>query len=170
MAEIICGTGHRPDKLYTNRKISYSRHAQNLLVDFLVPIIEERAPYQVVAGGALGFDTALALAALRIGKRLLIAIPFPGQERMWTSSSIDQFHTILALSDECVYVSDGPFSAHKMQARNEWMVDKSDRVLALWNGSAGGTRNCVRYAEHTGKPVVNLWDRWMDYHRAHGSY
>jgi uncharacterized phage-like protein YoqJ len=47
-----------------------------------------------------------------------------------------------------------------MQTRNKWMVDHSDMVLSLWDGSAGGTANCIEYARHVDKPVVNIWDDW----------
>ncbi len=40
-----------------------------------------------------------------------------------------------------------------MQVRNEYMVDRADLVLALWNGTPGGTGNCVRYARTRGVPV-----------------
>ena len=40
------------------------------------------------------------------------------------------------------------------QRRNEYMVDKSDLVLAVWNGErAGGTWNTIEYAKSAGKPV-----------------
>ncbi|WP_188052008.1 hypothetical protein [Azospirillum sp. Sh1] len=47
-----------------------------------------------------------------------------------------------------------------MNTRNEWMVDHSDRLLALWDGSQGGTANCVRYARGLGRPIDNLWSEW----------
>ena len=36
------------------------------------------------------------------------------------------------------------------QQRNVWMVDHSSRVIAYYNGTAGGTRNTIRYAEKKG--------------------
>ena len=63
---------------------------------------------------------------------------------------------------EVVFVSEPGYAAWKMQVRNKWMVDNSDLVLALWNGTDGGTANCVRYAEKVGKPITNLWERWHE--------
>lgn len=37
------------------------------------------------------------------------------------------------------------------------MVDDADRILALWDGSSGGTANCVGYANDIKKPITNLW-------------
>ena len=41
------------------------------------------------------------------------------------------------------------------------MVDRADRLVALWSGAPGGTARCVAYAKRTGKPVDNLWPRWQ---------
>lgn len=43
---------------------------------------------------------------------------------------------------------------------NEWMVDRAGRIAALWDGSWGGTFNCLNYARRRGVPIDNLWDRW----------
>lgn len=40
------------------------------------------------------------------------------------------------------------------------MVDDCDSLLALWDGSSGGTKNCLDYARKKGKPYINLWDRF----------
>jgi uncharacterized phage-like protein YoqJ len=47
-----------------------------------------------------------------------------------------------------------------MQRRNEWMVDRADKLVALWDGSWGGTFNCIEYARKKGVPFDNLWARW----------
>jgi len=41
-----------------------------------------------------------------------------------------------------------------MQKRNEYMVDNADIVIAVWDGTKGGTCNCVRYAKKLGKDIV----------------
>lgn len=45
------------------------------------------------------------------------------------------------------------YEADVMQKRNEYMVDHSDIVLAVWNGKKSGTENCIKYAEKMGKKV-----------------
>lgn len=45
------------------------------------------------------------------------------------------------------------YEADVMQKRNEYMVDHSDIVLAVWNGKKSGTKNCIKYAEKMGKKV-----------------
>lgn len=43
------------------------------------------------------------------------------------------------------------YEADVMQKRNEYMVDHSDIVLAVWNGKKSGTENCIKYAEKWAK-------------------
>ncbi len=42
------------------------------------------------------------------------------------------------------------------ELRNQYMVDSADVVIACWNGSPGGTKNCIKYAEKVGVPWVNI--------------
>ena len=40
-----------------------------------------------------------------------------------------------------------------------WMkgaINYSDKVIAVWDGSKGGTGNCVRYAEKCGKEIIRI--------------
>jgi uncharacterized phage-like protein YoqJ len=41
-----------------------------------------------------------------------------------------------------------------MIIRNEWMVNRGARVVAVYNGEASGTRNTIKYATRLSVPVV----------------
>ncbi len=41
----------------------------------------------------------------------------------------------------------------KLDNRNKYMVNNSDYVLAVWNGSSGGTYNCIKYAKKQNKKI-----------------
>lgn len=43
--------------------------------------------------------------------------------------------------------------------RNEWMVDHSNRVIVYYNGTHGGTRNTIEYAEKKMIEVVMLQEQ-----------
>ena len=66
----------------------------------------------------------------------------------------------MAQADEHYFVREAGYAGWKMQERNKWMVDHCDEVLALWNGTSGGTSNCVAYANKIGKPINNLWEKY----------
>jgi uncharacterized phage-like protein YoqJ len=157
---ILAGTGHRPARLGFGRMDGYHPLVRDRLQALARAALLREGPDVVISGMALGWDTALAMAALGLGLPLHAYVPFRGQESRWNADDQVLYHWILGCAAEVVVVSPGGYSAWKMQTRNEAMVDASGTVLALWNGQDGGTANCVRYAERRGVPVRNLWGSW----------
>lgn len=91
------------------------------------------------------------------------AIPFKGQELAWQPKNQAYYNRLLNECHEIVYVSepsDFGWVGTKMQKRNKWMVDRCDVLLAMWDGSDGGTANCIRYAYKKRTKVVNLYSEY----------
>lgn len=154
---IVSGTGHRPNKLG-----GYSDENLERLKNIALNYLKDKKVEKVISGMALGWDTALALAALELEIPLECAVPFEGQESKWVKKSRDLYNDILSKADEVTYVCDGGYAAWKMQVRNKYMVDNSDLLLAMFNGTSGGTKNCVDYANETKTEVVNLYKEDKD--------
>ena len=154
---IIAGTGHRPDKLG-----GYSPLTAFLAEEVALNWLHQQAHgiTGVISGMAQGWDQALASAALSLSLPLHCAIPFDGQESRWPDAARREYRHILAQAASVTVICEGGFSNHAMQVRNEWMVDRCHLVLALWDGSSGGTGNCIRYAQQFPRPIVNLWPRY----------
>jgi uncharacterized phage-like protein YoqJ len=154
---IVAGTGHRPDKLGGYSDTVFD---QLTLVAEAWLIINKTE--KVISGMALGWDQALAQAAINQEVPFIAAIPFEGQERLWPKNSIAKYEELLAKACERVIVSPGPYAVYKMYRRNVWMVDHADHILALWDGSGGGTANCIAYALKQNKQITNVWDWYKD--------
>lgn len=149
---ILSATGHRPNKLG-----GYSGEARGRLVRLAMKSICEHRPTEIITGMALGWDTAVAVAACTLNIPYIAAVPFKGQENKWPEESVDLYRFLLSKAKNIVYVCEDGYAPWKMQKRNEWMVDNSETVLALWDGSNGGTANCIAYARGVDKPVINVW-------------
>ena len=161
---IVAGTGHRPDKLDIHNSGSYHPILTMRLVDLAVHYFKQNRPDRVISGMALGWDTAIALAALSLGIPLTAAVPFKGQDRLWKPYDRARYFNILKKADDVVVVCDGGYSARSMMIRNKYMVDRCTRLLALYNGEgAGGTANCVKYAVYRNVPVDNLWRSYLEF-------
>lgn len=152
---IIAATGHRPDKLG-----GYSTNILNGLTDLARDHLLAQTPEAVISGMALGWDTAVACAAIELKIKLIAAIPFAGQEKIWPPAAQQRYRWILQKAAKVEVVCVGGYHRTKLQVRNEWMVDRCDRLVSLWNGAAGGTANCLFYASIQGKPHDNLWEQW----------
>lgn len=144
---VIAGTGHRPDKL--DGRI-------NAVCEAIHTALIELRPARVISGMAQGFDQLLAAYARMLEIPWTAAIPFEGQHLRWPKRSQEQYLKLLESASDIVVVSpayDGPWV---MQVRNEWMVDRCDLLLACWDGSDGGTRNCLKYAERVQRVIKYL--------------
>lgn len=140
---ILAFTGHRPDKLG-----GYSE-ANPLRVKIGYEIMKHlyaTKPTEAISGMALGVDQWAAISCIVLGIPFTAAIPFAGQELTWPPASRDQYDYLIKKAARVEIVSSGGYAASKMQRRNEWMVDRCDRLLAVYDGSAGGTANCIGYA------------------------
>lgn len=152
---ILSVTGHRPNKLggYTTAAINHRNRIAMIA-------LEELKPELVLTGMALGWDTAIALACIHKDIPFHACVPFIGQESQWPTVSKSLYEFILSKAARVVIVSEGGFSARKMQVRNQYVVDNSEQVAALWDGTNGGTGNCIQYACDVNRPIKNYYQLW----------
>lgn len=150
---IVAFTGHRPDKLggYKLPNPTYVKVCRE--IDFL---LKELQPEKVITGMALGIDQWAASVAYKLGIPFVAAIPFEGQEKAWPLKSQRTYQLLRRLASEEVIVSPGEYEPVKMRTRNRWMVDNSDALIAVWNGTSGGTGNCVQYANSVNRKIYQI--------------
>jgi len=158
---IIAATGHRPNKIKSYGKEAYpGTFSYDRLVDLSFQILKRKNPTHVISGMSLGFDMAIAQAAIYADVPFIAAIPFEGQESLWPKKTQEYYHALINKASEVEFISEPGYEKIKMQKRNEWMVNHSDLLVSLWDGSEGGTRNCISYAESKEIPIINYWDVW----------
>jgi uncharacterized phage-like protein YoqJ len=158
---VVSGTGHRPEKFGGYGK---NPTAVEVVARTKSELVRLR-PSKVLSGMALGFDQWLAWLCVRQGIPFEACLPFEGQELVWKDPNARaRYHELLKLAST-VHTVTSLTAAQRtnrqivgiaMQKRNEFMVDNSTVVLAAWDGSSGGTANCVKYATRKQRPVVRL--------------
>jgi uncharacterized phage-like protein YoqJ len=156
---ILAGTGHRPSKLG-----GYSFQAQYHLNAFALSQLSALRPSLVISGMAQGWDQALALAAVSLSIPFHAYVPCPGQQLLWPPAARSAYTNILARAAR-VHTISPSYTPSAMQARNIAMVNACTDLLALWDGSPGGTANCLAYAR-TATPSVTIhqaWPAWQSF-------
>lgn len=146
-------TGHRPNKL--NWSYDYNHPCWRKLKQTFKRKLIELNCTDAWSGMALGVDTVFALAVLELKNegydiKLHCAIPCQGHSSKWFGESISIYNDILSKADEVIIVTDAPYKSYMMQKRNEYIVDRIEELLAVWDGTSGGTANCVKYAQKVG--------------------
>lgn len=155
--KIIAGTGHRPGKLGNDPLLL------NRLTDLAMEYLGSEAPNKVITGMALGWDIALAIAAIKLEIHVMAAIPFKDQNLLWKNKDKILYNNILSKCTDKKIICDGGYSASKLMIRNKYMVDNATKIVALYDGiSAGGTANCIKYAVSRNIPIDNMWERYLN--------
>lgn len=113
-----------------------------------------------ISGMARGVDIWAAEIVLRLrdeGKpiHLICTSPFEGFEKSWSDDWKRRYNDVLRKADIVKFICPR-YSRACFQIRNEWMVDRSTKVIAIYNGEPGGTRNTVQYAKAQEVPVTFL--------------
>lgn len=113
-----------------------------------------------ISGMALGVDMiateiVLELKATYPDIILECDLPCINQTAKWNDESIMRYQNILILADKVTMVSDTLFFNGCMAKRNKYMIDHSNRVIAVYNGKkSGGTYQTINMAKIANKEVV----------------
>lgn len=153
---VIAVTGHRPQSLW-GYDLTEPHYKQ--LYNILFEKLKQYKPTHCMSGMALGVDTIFAYAVLKYKKEinpecvLECAIPCRNHPCRWNKESQDRYSKILQKANIVTLVTDEEYKPWLMQKRNEYMVDKCDLLIAVWDGSKGGTGNCVNYAKKQNRTI-----------------
>jgi len=157
MSNVLTITGHRPQKL--NSEWDGIGPVSDWIRDQIRGVIIARDIKELVSGGALGVDQLGIEVSIEEVVNVLAAIPCNNQDKKWFPKSKKRYQFLMAhpLVEKHV-VSPGEYTHNCMQVRNIWMVNYAKahdgKVLAIWDGSSGGTGNCVEYAHKVGVEVI----------------
>ena len=155
-----CFTGHRPHNLgLTEGSPGFNRLWEDLEYTIL-ELVSFKGITTFISGMALGVDMYAAQIVLKIKERnrdvkLICALPCSTQSDRWSELNQYGYKKILRSADKVICLQDF-YTVRCMQRRNEFMVDNSSLLIAVWNGEPGGTANTVRYAQKTEKQIIRL--------------
>ena len=113
-------------------------------------------------GMAMGFDLLAAEAALSLQCELkdlqvIAVVPFRGQSDRWSKEEQAKYDAILRIVDDVVVLSEQYYNGCLLR-RNDYMVNRSSRLIAYFDGNPkGGTFYTVREAKRQGLDIVNLY-------------
>lgn len=167
-------TAHRPSKLYGYNIYTPKYYKLGRLIrKKCINLIENQDISNFISGGALGGDTISFLVINKLkgtypNIKNILAVPFRNQPIKWINQEdTDRYNHIKTLADKIIYVDtleqyklkgyqEDIYYPAKMQKRNEFMVDNCDILIAVWDGSRGGTYNCIKYCEKQGKEIIRI--------------
>lgn len=159
--ESCCFTGHRPAKL------PWGLHEEDpgcmALKERIRDAVESayaEGYRHFLCGMALGCDLYFGEIVLALRERhpditLEAAIPCPTQADNWTDDQRARYHSLLDRCDLETLVSE-KYVPGCMQRRDRYMVDHASLLLAVFDGTPGGTRYTIQYAMSRGVEIIDL--------------
>lgn len=146
-----CFTGHRPEKL----KRPENEIKKSLGNAILKAVQDGYTTF--TTGMARGVDIWAGQIVLRLRQnnpelRLIAALPYPGCDSRWSASWKKQYAEVLKAADLVQAISPA-YSLASFQKRDEWMVNHAFRVIAVYDGVPGGTKNTIDFAVKCGVEV-----------------
>ena len=156
-----CFTGHRPEKLPWGDNETDPRCAalKQKLYDAIEGAYDEGMRH-FICGMARGCDFYFAEAVIELRRQkgdvsLEAAVPCPTQANSWSETDRARWRSLLAQSDLETLVQDR-YTKGCMLRRNRYMVDHSALVIAVYDGTPGGTRRTLEYALRQKIPFVDI--------------
>ena len=167
----VCAfTGYRPAKMpFPSEQDPRCIALKQRLKDEIYTAVSEGCT-DFLCGMALGTDTWAAELVLEIQKTLSgikpvhlhAYLPFAGQDERWSARGRKRYRAILDRCDSVTVIADR-YTPSCMEARNEAMIRRADRLIAVYDGKKGGTANTIRLAHEKGialrilSPVPPQW-------------
>lgn len=129
------------------------------IVKILEELLHENGEMECFVGGMGQFDIlcASAVRALRAKYRekkisLILVLPYMQKRINDNKDYYEQMYDLILIPDE---LSDMHYK-RAIPARNRWMVDKADCVIAMVWREHGGAYTTLQYAEKRGKRIIRM--------------
>ncbi len=154
-----CFTGSRPES-FPWREDEDDPRCLELKRQIFVAVSElvGNGYFRFISGMARGADIFCAEAVIELmgemeGITLECAIPCPEQARSWSKFWKARRESVMSKADKVVTLCPH-YTDFCMAKRNEYMVENSDFVLAVWGGQTyGGTYGTIQKARKADKPL-----------------
>lgn len=162
---LVCtfkGYGYKDLYGYDTNNVKYdilNKRIENLLTR----LIEEKGVTTFITDGSLGFSKMVYYIVDKLKCKYPhiknnLALPFLTQDYNWNDGFKADYKYMKSKSDSIVYVDsidaynltnvpEGAFHVDKLRICNEYMIDNSDVLVALYKGeNRGAVNNCINYA------------------------
>ena len=152
-------TGHRPEKV--------EGYEGKIIVELRKEILKaiDCGYTTFLTGMSRGVDLWAADIIIHLRRynpelKLIGVIPYEGFEDKWTVDWKKHYKLVRKELD-FLHVVSNEYYPDVYQRRNQYMVNHSALVLAVYNGEPSGTRNTIQYALEMNVPV-NYVEVWTD--------
>lgn len=154
----VCFTGHRPEKLpgYGETENASLNVIRSMLYYQIYQSAEDGYKY-FISGLARGVDLWAAEYVLEVKNRfpdikLICAKPFAAHGENFKNQDLWSLSNVIEKADELICVSES-YSRDCYRLRNQYMVDRSSKLIAVVDDYKSGTGQTINYARKQGLKI-----------------
>lgn len=159
-----CFTGHRPNRLpWLDDPSDLRCLALRRALWERILASRTQGHTRFLSGMALGVDLLCAelvteLAETEPEVQLIPVVPFPSQAARWKPAELQRYKNLLLRWREQMVVVSPAYHAGCYRLRNQYMVDHSSQIIAVYDGRpSGGTHQTLEYAHSRGLALEVLY-------------
>ena len=161
--EATCAfTGHRESKLpwHGDEADPRCQRLKRCIFDAAEALYINEGVTHFICGMASGADLYFCEAIIALREEhpeitLEAAIPCEEQAGRWPEALRKRYDRLVTECDYMTVVSEH-YTPDCMLRRNRYMVDECQYLIAVYNGSPGGTRATLLYAMRQGRQIIQL--------------
>ncbi len=160
-AKTCCFTGHRPTKLpwkydETNERCILLKEKLNDIAEALYL----SGIRHFICGMAMGCDLYFCEILVALRQKypditIEAAIPCETQASRWRESERERYFRLVEQCNIETMVSRA-YTCDCMMKRNKYMVDKSSVLIAVFDGTLGGTMKTIMYAKKKKLDIIQI--------------
>lgn len=148
--------------MFGHRYIDNYVSLENKLYDLVVDLLRNKEYVEFLIGRNGDFDQ-LAASVVKKAKRnyrddnsaLVLVLPGETAEYKKDEKLLSEFYDDI----EICYESSRAYPKAAITVRNRHMTDRSDLVVFYVTDRSGGSYKTLKYAEETGRQIINLADK-----------
>ena len=156
----ICAIGHGPQRL----PWGYCPPEQVIdrMANWMIKMFNKHGKLHIISTMSAGIGMIWADATVRARARtpngsitFEASVPYDNQASRWPEAVIAKYNSFLLAADKITEESKGiAYNAWLVHKNNTHMVDRSDYVVAFWDGNKKGkTHYCMCYARNKKKHI-----------------
>ncbi|MCR6106855.1 DUF1273 domain-containing protein [Salipaludibacillus agaradhaerens] len=168
MYDVLAVSGYKPHEIGVfNEKHDQLPYLKKALTKKIGQLIEEYDVKWIMTSGQSGVELWSAESCIHLKKmyphiQIATIAPFHNQEERYAEATKSLYETVWNESDYCDFITKRPYdSPAQLRLKNQFIVDKSDAALILYDEGTEGTpkyfqEEAVKKQAHTDYPVFYL--------------
>jgi uncharacterized phage-like protein YoqJ len=153
---IVTGFAHSPERLQERSLLP-----SNELVYLASKALKTYQATRLITSLELGWEQALAKAAVELKIPFVVSFPFPGRDKDWSQENRVLYYELLSRAAELYQVND-EYSETALRECRAWQTEQADLILTLWDYEfEGDVYHAIHSALQQEVEVNNLWQDWL---------